>query len=252
MSFAYTLTGPIGGRATLGLIALQADETIEHDFRRLLPVDDVALYVSRVPSGLEVTGDTLAAMSQDLPSAAALFPRSVAFDVVGYGCTSGTSVIGTGRVAALVHHGCKTRQVTEPLSALVAACGHLGVSKLAFLSPYIASVSSSLRDALADAGIECPKFGSFDEAEEARVARIDPQSIAAAAIELGGAQDAEAVFLSCTNLRTLDVLSQIEAELGKPVLSSNQVLAWDIARRAGIALNAGTDMGCLLAGRNRP
>lgn len=252
MTFGYELTGPIGSRATLGLIALQADETIEHDFRRLFPVDDVALYVSRVPSGLEVTGDTLAAMSRDLPAAAELMPRSVSFDVVGYGCTSGTSVIGAGRVAELVSGSCQTEKVTEPLSALIAACAALGVSRLSFLSPYIESVSSSLRDALQLSGISCPVFGSFDEAEEARVARIDPPSIVSAAIELGRSADTDAVFLSCTNLRTLDVLAEIEEALGKPALSSNQVLAWHMARLSGISLTPPKEMGALLANHSFP
>lgn len=248
MSFGYSLTGPIGSRATLGLIALQADETIEHDFRRLLPTRDVALYVSRVPSGLEVTSDTLAEMSRDLPDAAGLFPRSVEFDVVGYGCTSGTSVIGAAQVAALVAQGCATRSVTEPLSAVVAACQHLGVSNLAFLSPYIAGVSDHLRQALALSGVNCAVFGSFDEAEEARVARIDPASIAKVAIELGEKDNADAVFLSCTNLRTLDILQEIEDRIGKPVVSSNQALIWDMARRSGIDLTVPSRMGRLLNG----
>ncbi len=248
MTFSYSLTDPIGSRATLGLIALQTDETIEHDFRRLLPVDGVALYVSRVPSGLEVTRDTLSQMSRDLPDAARLFPRSVDFDVVGYGCTSGTSVIGAEKVAALVGQGCASHAVTEPLSAVVAACHHLGVRKLAFLSPYVSAVSSHLRQAFAQRGVDCPVFGSFDEAEEARVARIDPASIAEAAIELGQSSDIDAIFLSCTNLRTLDVLEEIEERTGKPALSSNQALIWDMARRAGISLAAPSGMGRLLSG----
>ena len=145
MTFAYSLSDPIGYRATFGLIALQSDETIEHDFRRLLPTDGVSLYVSRVPSGLEVTGDTLAEMAEALPAAAGLFPRPVTFDAVGYGCTSGTSVIGASKVADLIGSGCKTRAVTEPVSALIAACRHLSVNRLAFLSPYIREVSERLR-----------------------------------------------------------------------------------------------------------
>ena len=43
----------------------------------------------------------------------------------------------------------------------------------------------------------------------------------------------DAVFLSCTNLRTLNVIPEIEARIGKPVLSSNQVLAWHLLRLAG-------------------
>jgi len=45
----------------IGLIILQADETIELDFRRLFPLD-VELFVTRIPSGEEVTSETLAAM----------------------------------------------------------------------------------------------------------------------------------------------------------------------------------------------
>jgi len=46
----------------------------------------------------------------------------------------------------------------------------------------------------------------------------------------------DGVFLSCTNLRTLDILAPLQAELGLPVLSSNQVLALQMARLAGVKL----------------
>lgn len=75
----------------------------------------------------------------------------------------------------------------------------------------------------------------FGERVEARVARIDPASVRAAACEAAQRAGAEAVFLSCTNLRTLDIRSDLETELGLPVLSSNQVLAWHMARLAGVA-----------------
>jgi maleate isomerase len=235
-NFAYEMTDRIGTSATLGLVVLQSDETIEHDFRRLLPVDGVVLHTSRVPSGLEVTGDTLAEMRNHLPAAAGLMPRSVSFDVVGYGCTSGTSVIGPSRVARLIGEGCETRAVTEPVSGLIAACQRLGVNRLAFLSPYVEEVSSTLRGVLVQGGVQSPVFGSFDEAEERRVARIAPQSVISAALALASQPGTEAIFMSCTNLRTLDVIDEIEARTGKPVLSSNLVLAWHIARLAGIGL----------------
>jgi maleate isomerase len=232
--FHFELAGPIGTKATLGLVVLQSDETIEHDFRRLFRADDVALYVTRVPSGLEVTGETLATMSENLPASARLLPRALVYDVVGYGCTSGTAVIGPEMIATQVKSGCDARQVTEPLSALVAICTHRNVHRLGFLSPYIASVSQTLRDALNARGVQTPVFGSFDEGEEAKVARISQKSLYDAAMALGQSPDVDAVFLSCTNLRTLDVIPKIEADLGKPVFSSNQVLAWHMAHLAGI------------------
>ena len=234
-AFDYTLAGPIGTRATLGLVVLQTDETIEHDFRRSVPLDQVSLYVSRVPSGTDVTPETLAAMEAALPAATRLFPP-LAFDVVGYGCTSGTAVIGPDQIAAQVRQGCSARHVTEPLSALIALCRARGVTQLAFLSPYVDNVSATLRGALSASGVHTPVFGSFNEAEETKVAKISEQSLYEAAMELGADHQAQAVFLSCTNLRTLDVIPRIERDLGKPVFSSNMALAWHMAQLAGIAL----------------
>lgn len=233
-NFDYSLAPMLGHRAALGLIVLQSDETIEHEFRRLLPGDGVSFYVSRIPSAPEVTRETLATMEGEMTGAASLLPPPVPFDVVGYGCTSGTSVIGTARVAELVSAGCTTKAVTEPVSALIAACRALGLKRLAFLSPYVAAVSDGLRGVLAQSGVETPVFGSFNEAEETRVARIDGKSLAAAARSLAGQGGVDGIFMSCTNLRTLDVISQIEVETGLPVLSSNQVLAWHMLRSAGI------------------
>ncbi|MBD3664126.1 aspartate/glutamate racemase family protein [Sulfitobacter aestuariivivens] len=232
--FNYTLEGPLGSRATLGMIVLQTDETLEHDLRRSFTAGDIALYVSRVPSGADVTPETLAQMSAALPAAARLLPPDLTYDVVGYGCTSGTAVIGPEKIAEQVRAGCDARAVTDPLSALVALCQAKGIARLAFLSPYIESVSRTLRDALAARGIETPVFGSFDEAVESKVAKISQASLYEAAMALGASDAVEAVFLSCTNLRTLDVIPRIEADLGKPVFSSNQALAWHMGVLAGL------------------
>lgn len=43
----------------------------------------------------------------------------------------------------------------------------------------------------------------------------------------------DALFISCTNLPTYDVIPQLEAELRMPVLSANQVTLWDALRRIG-------------------
>jgi maleate isomerase len=217
----------------LGLIVLQADETIEGDLRWLMP-GGVEMMVSRVASDVEVTRDTLAAMEGHLTAAAALFPAGMHFDVVGYGCTSGTAQIGDARVAEKVRAGTQAKAVTQPLSGLVAACRALGVRRLAILSPYVADVSARLREVLQSQGIETPVFGSFDVSTEATVVRIDAPSIRSAALALVRDTEVDAVFLSCTNLRTLDVISPLESELDMPVLSSNQVLAWHMMELAGL------------------
>lgn len=226
----YSLTGPIGSRAMLGLIVLQVDETVEQDFRRLFPSPEIGLYVTRIPSGAHLTADTIAAMEVDLPRAARLLPPSVSFDAVGYACTSGTTLIGPERVAELIRGAAATRHVADPLTAALEAFTALGIRRIAIVSPYIEEVSQPIVAAFERHGLSVTARAAFGEEVEARVARIDPASIRAAALEIGHRADVEAVFLSCTNLRTLDIIDDLEAALGKPVVSSNQALAWHLGR----------------------
>ncbi|MFK7752706.1 MAG: Asp/Glu racemase [Sedimentitalea sp.] len=232
MRFDYQFSDTTAPR--LGLIVLQTDERIETDFRALLPAD-CELFVTRVPSAPDVSPETLAQMKHHLPDAARLLPNARRFGAVGYGCTSGTAQIGQAQIGDLVRQGCDTQAVSDPLSALVAACGALGLRRLAFLSPYVADVSDRLRAALGEHAIQTPVFGSFEEASEAQVARISPVSVQKAARDLAARGGVDGVFLSCTNLNTLSVIEPLEAETGVAVLSSNQVLAWHLAHLAGIA-----------------
>ena len=231
MSYPYALRD--ADRPVLGLIALSSDETVERDLRALIPAEEADLLVARVPSGAEVTRETLGAMEEALPAAAALLPPSALLAGIGYACTSGASVIGSDTVAGMVRRGRPGVPVTDPLAALIAACRRRGIERLALLSPYVEAVSAGLRDALAREGIATPRFGSFDEAEEARVARIDRGSIVEAAVDLARGE-VEAVFLSCTNLRALECLEEIEAAAGMPALCSNGVLGEEMRRMAGL------------------
>ena len=228
--YSYTLAP--NDAPPVGLIVLQTDETIERDMRRLL--GDAPLYVTRVPSAPVVTSEALQQMANEISGAASLLPQAVEFSAIGYGCTSGTAQIGPNQIADLVKAGTATQGVTEPVSALIAACNHLGIKRLAFLSPYIAEVSGRLRNVLADADVQTPVFGSFAEEVEEKVVRIDGPSIINAARDLCADAQVDGLFLSCTNLRTLDVIAPLEAELDIPVLSSNLVLGWHMAQLAGV------------------
>ena len=231
--YPYRLAADIGAAGTLGLIVLQVDETIEQDFRRLLPDPEMALYITRIPSGATLSPETIAQMEHDLPRAAGLLPQAPRFDAVGYACTSGTALIGADRVAELVAGQVRTRHVTNPMTATLAALAHLGVRSVALVSPYTPAVAAGLQRTLEAGGIAVPRAISFGEEVEANVARIDPASIRAAAQEAATHPEVQAVFLSCTNLRTLDVIAPLERDLGIPVLGSNLALAWHMARLAG-------------------
>ena len=220
----------------VGLIVLQADETIEQDMRTLMPAH-LKYMVSRVPSGTSVTPDTLQDMAGHLTNAARLLPRGADMACVAYACTSGTAEIGAARIKALVQAGVQTPHVTAPVTALIAACQHLDITRLGLLSPYIASVSDRVRSVLSASGIDVVAFASFEEAMEEKVVRISSKSIVAAAQDLGRAEEVDALFLSCTNLRTLDAVSTLESARGIPVRSSNLVLSWHMAKHADEALS---------------
>ncbi len=224
--YPYTLDRDDPQKPPIGLIVLQTDETIEPDFKRYFADHPSPLYVSRIPSGQTVTHQTLSQMQTDLTAAADLLPKGLSFPVIGYGCTSASSVIGSERIEKLVQGACDVDTVTNPLRATVAACAARGLSRIALLSPYIEEVNEPLRAAFAQNGVDMSVFGSFGEAEEAKVVRISTASVVDAAVKLGADPLVEGVFLSCTNLRTYDAIPAIEQALGKPVLSSNQALAW--------------------------
>ncbi|MDG1737077.1 MAG: Asp/Glu racemase [Paracoccaceae bacterium] len=229
----YTLIPDVDLPAPLGLIALQTDETLEPDFKRSFADHPSPIYVSRIPSGAEVTTESLSGMEDHITASADLLPKTLYYPVVGYGCTSASSIIGSERVEQLVQKSCNAGAVTNPLRAAIAFAHHKGISKLALLSPYIEEVNVPLRSAFQAAGLSTDVFGTFGEAQEAKVARITNDSVVAAAISLGSDNSVEGVFLSCTNLKTLDAIPIIQKMINKPVFSSNYALAWHMKRLIG-------------------
>ena len=116
--FSYNCIPEDSRKPAIGLIVLQSDATIESELHQWLPPTQFDVLVSRVPSGEEVTEETLGEMANHITAAAELFPRSSRFDAVAYCCTSGTSVIGADKVSELTKSGCQTEAVTDPLTAL--------------------------------------------------------------------------------------------------------------------------------------
>lgn len=234
MKLPYETDGGIGKRATLGVIVLESDETIEPEFAQMTAMRDVALYTSRIPMVSAVRPETLRDMLEALPASAALFPSALDFDVIGYGCTSASSVIGTGKVAQAIKSIYPNTEVTDPLAAIIAACTTLNVKNLGFLTPYIPDVSKKMHEKLEEAGFSIKSFGSFEEENDQVVARITEQSIFSAAEKIAQAAPCDALVISCTNLRCLKVIPKLERRTKIPVISSNQALAWHMLRLAGV------------------
>ncbi len=230
----FDLDKGIAHRAAIGVIVLASDHTIEHEFRTFLDIDGVAYYESRIPNSPAVTPESLAAMEQHLPHCAEIILPGVPLDVVAYGCTSASMVIGEERVFERIHETRPEAKCTTPITAAFAAFKALNAKNLAVLTPYRQDVNDKVATYIEARGFNVVAFGSFNEEDDNRAAKISSDSIRDAAIELGLNDNVDLVFVSCTSLRVASVIQQIERETGKPATSSNHALAWHCLRLADV------------------
>lgn len=231
---AFQLDGGIAHRARIGLIVLATDHTIEHEFRQIYRLDGVALYESRIANSSEITAATLAEMERGLAAAAAVILPGTTLDVIAYGCTSGAIVIGEEKVFQRLREARPGVACTTPITAGIAGLKKLGAKRIALLTPYVDEVNQMFRRHVEGQGIAVPVMGSFNHSDDNEVARISQASIKDAVRDLAREPSVDGVFVSCTSLRVADIAEALEAELGKPVTSSNHALAWHCLRLAGI------------------
>lgn len=168
--------------------------------------------------------------------------------VVAYGCTSGSFVGGLegerSLVEAMLHAGAPAAVTTS--GALVEALRHLGVRRLAVATPYDEAITLRLEAFLAEAGIEVTGVSSFGLSGQ--IWRV-PYEETVALIRAAAVNSCDAVFVSCTNLMCYDLIAPMEAELGVPVITANQVTMWAAMARMG--LKAKGPGQSLLGGRRR-
>lgn len=235
----FELDGGFGQRARIGLVVLETDQTLEPEINSLA-LEGVSFYHSRIPMEDDVSAGSLGAMMGRLPTAAGLLPSEFGFDAVGYGCTSASTVIGADRVAAAIGQAHPGVPCTDPISAAIAAFRALDAGRIAVVTPYVAGVTQKIISTFTDAGIDVVAAGSFLEPSDQVVARISPKSIDSAVRMVTSQANCDAVFVSCTSLRSFRNIASLEVELGIPVVSSNQALLWHLLRLAGVGDNIET------------
>ncbi|MCP5088291.1 MAG: Asp/Glu racemase [Rhodobacteraceae bacterium] len=234
MKLPFSSDGGYGAGAAIGVVVLSTDETLEPELRQVTAGSGASLYHTRIPFDPVVTPHTLAQMEDELPASLRLLPKHTKYGAIGYGCTSGATIIGSARIAQIVHARFPGVAVSDPIAAVIAACRALGVKRLGMLTPYRLDVTMAMRDLLQENGITISTFGSFEEAEDYKVARITEQSTLEGLLQVEAA-DCDAVFASCTNLRSFTVIEAAEHQLGKPVISSNSAFVWHLHKIAGIS-----------------
>jgi maleate isomerase len=151
--------------------------------------------------------------------------RSVSPSVFVYGCTSGSFVNGVQGEQRMVEAMETTgggKAVTTS-GALLAALAHLDVHRVATATPYDRQVTDRLTAFLSEADFDV--VGSAHLGLTGDIWKV-PYEQTVSLVRAADSPDAEAIVISCTNLATYDVIAPLEEELGKPVVSANQVTMW--------------------------
>ncbi|WP_031358989.1 aspartate/glutamate racemase family protein [Caballeronia sordidicola] len=230
----FALDDGICRRAAIGLVVLATDHTIEHEWRHLLTQDGVAFYESRVLNSPDITPERLAEMEERIAPAVALIRPAERIDVVAFGCTSASMVIGEEKVFARIREARPGVACTTPITAAFAALRALGVKRAGLLTPYVRSINDYMREYIEARGVGITRMASFEHMNDNEVARIDATSLRAAVERLAQNPDVDAVFVSCTSLRIAELIPELEARTAKPVISSNFAMAWHALRLAGV------------------
>ena len=216
----------------IGLIALATDYTVDRDFARICDPNSEGVYVTRIDYHNPTTPENLRRTGPLLTEAAAQILPGEPLDVIAYGCTSASVVLGEQAVVDFITSGRPGVKCTTPASAALAAFEAVGVKRISVLTPYNQDVTTEVATYFKAHGLEIAGATYLNFLDDREMAKIAHSSI----IEAGSAamaDDADALFLSCTALRSVECVAALEERLGKPVITSNQALAWRAMRLAG-------------------
>ena len=216
----------------IGLIALDSDATTEPDFCRMLP-PGVVFYTTRIRHINPVSVENLRKQGPQLAEAAALLIPGQPLDVIAYSCTSATAALGFTEVAEQIRAGGRADvPVVTPLTAALAAFELLRVRSISLLTPHPDEVNRSSVEFFESNGIEVVNVETFDMDDDIAIANLTPDMIYERALT-SFHRDAQAMFISSTALRAVEIVERAENGSGKPVLTAVQCLFWEALRRCG-------------------
>jgi maleate isomerase len=223
----------VGSRASIGLLALATDRIGVFDTEEFLRVAGVAMFSTRVPMSPVATPESLAAMGAHLGEATRLLVPGSRLDVVGFSCTSGTVAIGPERVRDAIRKARPGIHVTTPIEAGCEGLNRLGARRITLIVPYLVKTANLVSGFFEEQGLEILRRATVGLDGDPDMNRLSAEVLIEAALATDSAAS-DAVFISCTGLRTAPVIAQLERRLRKPVVTSNQALAWRALRLTGV------------------
>jgi maleate isomerase len=232
-----------GWRGRLGLIIPSSNSTNEPEFARWLP-DGVSLHTARMRLE-DVDAESLGAMADEVERCADLL-ATADVDAVAYGCTTGSLVHGPGydeEIEARVESVAGVPAVATAAS-VKRAFASLGLDRLAITTPYVEELNDRESEFLTAAGYEIVAIDGLGIGDNTGIGEQTPET-AYRRTQALPTEDADGVFVSCTNYRTFEAIASLEADLEIPVVTSNQATLWDALRTLGVSTDAVSGLGQL-------
>jgi arylmalonate decarboxylase len=234
LSKALSYYSAYGWRGRIGLISPSTNTSLEPEFQRMTP-DGVAVHVSRVhQAGVQGDQSSYQRMADGIATASMLL-ATAEVDVIAFGCTSCTYYVPADEIRKTMSSvaGCPAVLTAE---AVVDALRFLNVRRVAAIGPRTETVTAREVEFLGTEGFEvvssrCLGLGATEE-ERRGIGRVPPEVLYRLAMA-ADTPEAQAIFVSCTQLPTLTMIADIEARLGKPVVTSNQATMWRCLRHIG-------------------
>ncbi len=226
------------GRARIGVLVPFTNTNLEPDLAMTRPMG-VSFHFARmggydldaIPDAGQMAAMGEASLDEPLHLLAGARP-----DVVLYGCTSATLTHGQTfdrDLARRIEKQIGASTVTAA-GALLNALRVLGVGRVGFASPYVAEINDLAISFLGGAGVETVSRADIGVAlDNVTQGQLSPEEV----FELGRRADsaeAEAIVMSCTDMRSIEIIERLEAALGKPVVSSNQAMLFAACQTLGI------------------
>jgi len=204
---------------------------MEPEFYRMAS-EGISIHTARMRLE-ETTPETLIKMAEDAERAATLL-ATAEVDVIVYGCTTGSLVGGVEweeNLAQRIERETGVPTITT-IRAVVDALKTLEIGRVAVATPYTYVLNQLEREFLESQGIKVADIKGLSIVTNVEIGRTNGAVVERLVREVAGGADA--VFISCTNLPTIDLIEPLETELGLPVVTSNQASMWAVLRSCGL------------------
>jgi len=221
-----------GWRLRIGLIVPSSNTTMEPEFYEMVP-EGVSIHTARMRLR-EVRIEALREMAEDAAEAAELL-STAGVNLLVYGCTTGSLLGGIEWERKLIDRVQRGGGVPSfsTAEAVIEALKKLEAEKIVVATPYLEELNALGKSFLEDHGFEVLGMKGLGLVSNLDIGKEPPSTAYRLAREVFR-PEADAVFISCTNFRTIEVIEALEADLGKPVVTSNQASLWKALRVGGI------------------